>query len=139
MRPDVVADVMIETEHAVWTLVSGDDLPRRIERDPATADFAALLLDATSWSAGTRDCLLGVLSSHAAHQDPESALVERPSGRVSNLFDDRHSIESRQPTGANRMGCERVPRARTGASAPGAKLRQPLAADSASGAADTFG
>lgn len=77
VRPDVVADVMIETEHAVWTLMSGDDLRRRIEGDPATGDFAALLLDATSWYAGTRDCSLGVLSSHAAHQDPGGSLVER--------------------------------------------------------------
>jgi hypothetical protein len=76
-RPDVVADAIIETEHAVWTLMLGANDPRRVESDLAKADAAALLIDATSWYAGTRDCYFGVISDHSAYQDPGVALVER--------------------------------------------------------------
>ena len=77
VRPDVVADVLIETEHAVWTLmVCGADLPH-IEAESAKGDFASQLIDATSWHAGTRDCYFGVLSRQPRHQDAGVALVER--------------------------------------------------------------
>jgi hypothetical protein len=76
-KAGVVADVMVETEHAVWTLMSGDELRRRVERDTAAADAAALLIDATSWYAGTRDCSFGVIACEAAHQDAGVALVDR--------------------------------------------------------------
>ena len=56
-KPNVVADVMVETEHAVWTLMLGSTDLRRVQSGSATPDSAALLIDATSWHAGTRDCL----------------------------------------------------------------------------------
>ena len=77
VRPDVVADVVIETEHAVWTLMlCGEDL-RHIEAESANGDFASQLIAATSWHAGTRGCYFGVLSSQPRHQDAGVALVER--------------------------------------------------------------
>ena len=77
VRPDVVADVVIETEHAVWTLMlCGEDL-RHIEAESANGDFASQLIDATSWHAGTRPCYFGVLSGQPRHQDAGVALVER--------------------------------------------------------------
>jgi hypothetical protein len=75
VRPDVVADVMIETEHAVWTLMLGTDV-RRAEHS-AIPDSTALLIDATSWHAGTRDCSFGIISCGSARQDAGGALVER--------------------------------------------------------------
>jgi hypothetical protein len=77
LRPDVVADVVIETEHAVWTLmVYGEDL-RPIEPVSAKGDFTSQLVAATSWHAGTRDCYFGVLSSQPRHPGTGAALVER--------------------------------------------------------------
>jgi hypothetical protein len=77
VRPDVVADVVIETEHAVWTLMlSGEDL-RHSQAESATGDVASQLIDATSWHAGTRGCYFGVLSSQPCYQDAGVALVER--------------------------------------------------------------
>jgi hypothetical protein len=78
VRPDVVADVVVETEHAVWALMlGGNNLQRRVESDSAQADLAAQLIDAMSWYAGTRDCVFGVIACPPAHQDPAVALVER--------------------------------------------------------------
>ncbi|MQA31527.1 MAG: hypothetical protein GEU82_17105 [Luteitalea sp.] len=93
-RPDVVADVTIETEHAVWTLtLSGDDL-RRVESESAKEDSSARLIDAMSWHAGTRDCYFGVISSRPRHQDAGVALVER-------YFRSRESLQLRSASRVN--------------------------------------
>jgi hypothetical protein len=75
-RPDVTADVVIETEHAVWTLMLCDRKLRPREPEPGKADLAAQLIDAASWYAGTRACYFGVVSSEPSHQDAD-ALVGR--------------------------------------------------------------
>lgn len=76
-RSDVVADVMVETEHAVWTLILGGKALRRAEIDSITADSAALLIDATSWYAGTRDCSFAVILGQPTSQDAAVAVVDR--------------------------------------------------------------
>jgi hypothetical protein len=73
----VAADVMLETEHAVWTLMLSGDALRRVESDVAEADSATQLIDATSWYAGTRSCVVGIISCGARYQDAGVALVER--------------------------------------------------------------
>lgn len=55
-QPQVTADVIIETEHAVWALMMDD-----------CGDAAATLIDATSWHAGSRDCSFGVIFSQSRH------------------------------------------------------------------------
>ena len=77
VRPDVVADVVIATEHAVWALMlCGDDL-RHIDAGSAKGDFPSQVIDASSWYAGTRGCYVGIVSSQPGHQDAGVALVER--------------------------------------------------------------
>jgi hypothetical protein len=76
-RSNVVADVMVETENAVWALMLGDHDPRHVVSDAQTIDSAALVIDCASWYAGTRDCSFGVISCESADQDPGVALVER--------------------------------------------------------------
>jgi hypothetical protein len=68
---------MIETEHAVWALMLSGNVSRHVESDPTKADYAALLIDATSWYAGTRDCSFGVISDQYPIQDAAVALVGR--------------------------------------------------------------
>jgi hypothetical protein len=68
---------MVETEHAVWTLILGGKALRRAEIDSTTADSAALLIDATSWYAGTRDCSYGVILGQPTSQDAAVAVVDR--------------------------------------------------------------
>jgi len=77
VRPDVTADVVVETEHALWALMLGGDDLRRVESDSASADSVAQLIDAMSWYAGTRDCVFGVISCQPMHQDASVAVVER--------------------------------------------------------------
>ena len=71
-RPGIVADVMIETEHAVWTLVaesSGQDL--------ADGRTAADVVDAGSWFAGMRQHHAGVIGSVASDVPLGSVLRAR--------------------------------------------------------------
>ncbi len=77
VRPDVVADVVIETEHAVWTLTMYREDPRHVEAELANVDVASQLIDATSWHAGTRGSFFGVLIDRPHHLRPGLALVER--------------------------------------------------------------
>jgi hypothetical protein len=77
IRPDVVADVLIETEHAVWALMLHENELRHSNAESATGDFTTQVIDAASWYAGTRGCYFGVLSSQFRHQDAGVALVER--------------------------------------------------------------
>ena len=96
VRPDVVADVVIETEHAVWTLMLCGDDPRHVDAESVKGDFASQLIDATSWSAGTRGCYFGILSSQPRHQDAGVALVER-------YFRSRDSLQLRSDTQGNAL------------------------------------
>jgi hypothetical protein len=95
-KPHVVADVMVETEHAVWTLMLGDHDPRRVVSDAPTIDSAAWLIDCASWYAGTRDCSFGVISRESADQDPGAALVER-------YFRSKESLRLRSHSPGNRL------------------------------------
>jgi hypothetical protein len=77
VSPDVTADVVVETEHALWALMLGEDDLQRGESGSASADSAAQLIDAMSWYAGTRDCVFGVISCQPMHKDASVAVVER--------------------------------------------------------------
>jgi hypothetical protein len=94
VRPDIVADVVIETEHAVWTLMLCGDAPRHVDAESATGDFASQVIDATSWYAGTRSCYFGILASQPRHLDAGVALVER-------YFRSRDSLQLRANTRSN--------------------------------------
>ena len=55
-RPDLVADVVIETEHSVWTLVAV------AARDSVLdSEKAAVVVDAGAWFAGARQHYCGVI------------------------------------------------------------------------------
>lgn len=57
-QPDIVVDVVIETEHAVWTLIVAAD------RDQwADEDRAAHVVDAGAWLAGAREHHWGVIEA----------------------------------------------------------------------------
>lgn len=71
-RPDVVADVVIETEHAVWTLVA-----ESTSRDVTDSHEAAGLVDAGAWYAGAREHHCGVIASSAARVSMGSVLQSR--------------------------------------------------------------
>ena len=76
-REPVDADVLIETEHAVWALLVCD--PGDVDSvGPETeVDPIALLAYAASWYAGRRDCFVGVIVD-APQQAPRAmALIER--------------------------------------------------------------
>jgi hypothetical protein len=77
VRPDVVADVVIETEHAVWALMLCGENMRHVEAESTKGDFASQLIDAASWYAGTRGCHFGVVLCEPNHQDAGVALVDR--------------------------------------------------------------
>jgi hypothetical protein len=91
VRPDVVADVVIETEQAVWTLMLCGDHLRHVDAESVHGDVASQVIDATSWYAGTRGCYFGILSSQPRHQDAAVALVER-------YFRSRDSLQLRLDT-----------------------------------------
>ena len=71
-RPDVVADVVIETEHAVWTLVA--ESPRN---DLMDSDRTAAVVDAGAWFAGARQHYCGVIGSGARNASLGSVLQVR--------------------------------------------------------------
>jgi hypothetical protein len=54
-RPDIVADVVIETEHAVWTLIAQPGV--------TDGDRTAAIADAGAWFAGMRHHYCGVLEA----------------------------------------------------------------------------
>jgi hypothetical protein len=75
--PDVVVDVVIETEHALWTLMMcGDDRTRCLEADASGSDPAARAIDAGAWRAGTRSCYFGIIES-ATSQASVATLLQR--------------------------------------------------------------
>lgn len=71
-RADVVADVVIETEHAMWSLVAGGGSSQlSAEGDGVTGDMASRIIDAGAWHAGRRRHYFGVIE-----------IDEGPSGEV---------------------------------------------------------
>jgi hypothetical protein len=96
VRPDVVADVVVETEHAVWTLMLCGNALRHVDAESATADFASQVIDATSWYAGRRGCHFGILTGQPRHQDDGVALVER-------YFRSRDSLQLRADPRGNAL------------------------------------
>jgi hypothetical protein len=74
---DPVADILIETEHAVWTLmVMGDDASWH-EGDAGASDPMARLIEAGSWLAGTRDYHFGVVVFEPNRSPITTAMVQR--------------------------------------------------------------
>jgi hypothetical protein len=71
-RPTVVADVVIETEHAVWTLIA-----ESASRNLTDSENAAAIVDAGSWFAGVRQHHVGVIESTASSTSPGSVLQTR--------------------------------------------------------------
>ncbi len=72
-RADAVADVVIETEHAVWALIVAN------ARDHAADDVERIvdLVDATTWLAGARESYCGVIESATASMSPGALLRSR--------------------------------------------------------------
>lgn len=76
-RPDVHADVVIETEHAVWTLLV---CPRRcqcVDGAGEWCDPAAPLVRAGGWHAGSRQHFAGFIVSGPYEADRHATLVSR--------------------------------------------------------------
>jgi hypothetical protein len=61
-RPDVVTDVAIETEHALWTLMVAADRNRWND----DSDRIAQLVDAGAWLAGARAYYCGLIETESA-------------------------------------------------------------------------
>jgi hypothetical protein len=75
---DATADIVIETEHSVWTLgVSGDDGLSWLEGDGPAGGRVARLVEAGSWLAGQRHCHCGLIVWDREHAAPARALVRR--------------------------------------------------------------
>ena len=60
-RPEVVADVVIETEHTIWTL--GVAAGRESWVDEGCGESVAQLVDAGAWLAGARDHYSGLIDA----------------------------------------------------------------------------
>ena len=58
-RPDAIADVVIETEHAVWTLIVTEGSAHSTD----DVDRVAQLVDAGAWLAGGREYYCGVIDA----------------------------------------------------------------------------
>ena len=102
-RPGILADVIIETEHAVWTLVaeaSGHDL--------ADGQTAADIVDAGCWFAGMRQHPAGVIES-AASDFPLGSLLRARYSRSRESA--RLQSSTRGPTApaSNAWGAIRYP------------------------------
>lgn len=59
-RPDIVPDVVIDTEHAVWTLIA-----ESARNDLTDSHSMAAVVDAGAWFAGARQHFVGVLECSA--------------------------------------------------------------------------
>lgn len=71
-RADVLADVVIETEHAVWTLLAAS-----ARRDATDGAEAAAIVDAGSWFAGARQHHCGVIEAPAGTRSAGRLLQAR--------------------------------------------------------------
>jgi hypothetical protein len=77
-RTEPVADILIETEHAVWTLMVMDDDDMSWHADDACgSDPIARLIDAGSWLAGTRDYHFGLIVFDPERTPIAASLVQR--------------------------------------------------------------
>jgi hypothetical protein len=72
-RAGAFVDVVIETEHAVWTLIVEADRDRLLDDDQGIAD----VVDAGSWLAGPREHYCGVIERAAGKVSPGSVLRDR--------------------------------------------------------------
>jgi hypothetical protein len=82
-RTEPTADIVIETEHAVWTLmVRRDDW---LEDHEAGSDPVARLIDAGSWFAGARDYYFGLIVLDPDSPPVAKALVQRYGRSESSL------------------------------------------------------
>ncbi|HET7157689.1 MAG TPA: hypothetical protein VFI62_01740, partial [Burkholderiales bacterium] len=77
-RAEPVADILIETEHAVWTLMvmDNDDMSWHAG-DACGSDPIARLIDAGSWLAGTRDYHFGLIVFDPERAPIAASLVQR--------------------------------------------------------------
>lgn len=71
-RPHALADVVIETEHAVWTLVAAS-----ASRDLSDSEAMAALADAGAWFAGLRQHYCGVIESPGGNHSWGAVLQTR--------------------------------------------------------------
>jgi hypothetical protein len=77
-QPDVVADVVIETELALWTLTCWAHPDEwTVEGDFAIYDLAARVIDAGAWRAGTRHYSFGVIENDTGGTSAASVLMNR--------------------------------------------------------------
>lgn len=76
--PAVLADVVIETEHVVWTLLTtyGADVAPS-DTDAGSLDPIGRLIDAGSWFAGRRDCYCGLIVRDPSEAARGAALIQR--------------------------------------------------------------
>jgi hypothetical protein len=82
-RTEPMADIVIETEHAVWTLmIRRDDW---LEDHEAGSDPVARLIDAGSWFAGARDYHFGLIVLDPDSPPVAKALVQRYGRSESSL------------------------------------------------------
>ena len=82
-RTEPVADILIETEHAVWTLMVRPD--GWLEGTEAGSDSVARLIDAGSWLAGTRNYHFGLIVFDRERTPVATALVQRYGRSESSL------------------------------------------------------
>ena len=73
----VRADVLIETEHAVWTLIVCVDGDIEAASRDSDIDPVAMLAYAASWFAGRRECYVGVIVGSRPEAARTVALVEK--------------------------------------------------------------
>jgi hypothetical protein len=73
----VSADVLIETEHAVWALIVCADGDIEASASDSGVDAVAMLAYAASWLAGRRDCYVGVVFGSRHEAARAVALVEK--------------------------------------------------------------
>lgn len=60
-RADVVVDVVVETEHAVWALVAAGSSNDVFEVGDGESDLLSRLMDAGAWCAGSRRHYVGII------------------------------------------------------------------------------
>jgi len=100
-RAEPMADILIETEHAVWTLmVRRDDW---VEQHEAGSDPVARLIDAGSWFAGTRDYHFGLIVFDPERTPVATALVQRY-GRSENSLSLRSGSRSGRKVNVRGIG-----------------------------------
>lgn len=73
----VRADVLIETEHAVWALIVWEDGDIETARSDSGIDAVAMLAYAASWFAGRRDCYVGLIAGSRQDAARGVALIEK--------------------------------------------------------------